>query len=148
MPEVIFQNNGIMPESREELRRFYGDIAKGLPSGQAKLHFCNLHGNGNRWLDTRFVTIFDPQGKPEAALISYLDMTDMHRKELVYERYQAAAEMDAMDSVGVMEANLTLNVMEHYDGALFDMDSQASQWNYDEALDYVIALRFNGEDQK
>ena len=119
VPEAVLAQGTVSAESVDEFTRFFQEIMDGAESGEAKLNLKLQGCEKRRWFDARFVSLFDSKGEMYASLISYLDITDAHEKELVHQ-HSIANTLPDKHTAAYMEVDLTSNRLEKYNGYLFE----------------------------
>ncbi len=113
----ILNSGKVLSESVESMESMFQSIQDGNPSGETKLHIMTKEGE-RRWLSLKYSTIYDGRHKPMAALISYKDITDLYEQEVAYLRYIQSVEDIGKRYVGLIEVNLTTDVIEKQGGHL------------------------------
>lgn len=135
--DVIFGMHN-MPESVEDYRRIFSEIKEGKPTGEAKIHI-NPSGEP-RWIDIKYSVIYDEDHTPKFAVLSVLDITESHEKELAYDRYLQTISHDVTsESVMIyLEADLTTGITEKQGGALLPDDFPAIGEKRSEVIQYIV----------
>ena len=117
MPESILQGELIAEESREDYRKFFAKIREGISPLSANIRLHKPSGD-SCWLRHESTTIFDEEGRPLQAIISYYDVTEQREKELAYEKWkQSVAQMDR-EKIRLFEYNLNQDQLESCFGGL------------------------------
>ena len=140
MPEHAIASGLVLPESVEDFRKAFRSIDSGAQSGGAKLRMRDAAGLPH-WIDMKFSAIPAENGS-RSAVISFLDITENHEKELAYERYtQAIRDGSAPDGpLAFFEADLTGNVLEKCGGALLPAGFPGPGADRDTAIAYIASM--------
>lgn len=136
--ESAIEKGAILPESVEDYRRIFSEIKEGKPTGEAKIHI-NPSGEP-RWIDIKYSVIYDEDHTPKFAVLSVLDITESHEKELAYDRYLQTISHDVTsESVMIyLEADLTTGITEKQGGALLPDDFPAIGEKRSEVIQYIV----------
>ncbi len=117
-PKSLLENNKILPESVDDYQTLFKNIDDGVPEAVTKIHVVGRSGKPC-WLDMRYTLIYDEGNTVDSAVISILDITEEHEKELVYERYkQNVASRKANEKTLYFDADLTADLIENIGGSL------------------------------
>ena len=124
--EAAIEDGRILPESVADYRRLFCEIRDGQRTGEAKIHMWDQSGI-LRWIDIKYSVIYDEVHMPKLAVLSILDITESHEKELAYDRYlQTINQNTASEGVIVyLEADLTTGITEKQGGTLLPADFPA-----------------------
>ncbi len=137
IPESLIERGVVLPESALDYRELHRMIHEGRPDGGARIHMCLQ--NVFCWMDMRYTTIYDDQQRPVFAVISLLDITDEHEKELAYERYrQTIIESAPPESLIYFETDLTANVVEREGGNVSFAHFPPYGCKHEDAVSYGI----------
>ena len=100
---------------------FYEDIMKGKKEGSVT--FRKLLSVGWRWITEHATTIYDEQGSPVSAIISYKDVTEQQEKELVYKKWQQSIEGRDPNTYTLFRCNLNKNsTFDIWEGSLIPVN--------------------------
>lgn len=112
-------------------------IRQGVPRGEMKAQIRGMN-NKQHWFDIHYSTIWNEQGQTLGAIISLMDVTQLHRQELAYERYQQS--LDGADRQGMfyLEVDLTADQVEHAGGSFLG-DSE-KEWLDHKSYTRVLEL--------
>ncbi len=138
MPESVIARGDVLPESVADYRRVFREIESGCPSGGAKVHVRMLDGTP-RWIDLKYSLIPNENGRPKTAVISFLDITESHEKELAYERYLQSIDEKAV-AEGVLlylEADLTTDLSEKTGSVALPEGFPANGCSRDEVVEFI-----------
>lgn len=123
-------------------------IRKGVPRGDMKAQIRGMN-NKRQWFDIHYSTIWNEHSEIIGAIVSLLDVTQLHRQELAYERYQQS--MDGADRQGMfyLEVDLTADQVEQAGGSLLG-DSE-KEWldhkSYSQVLEMLMGDLFTDENR-
>ena len=98
IPYGEVKNGSISPETESAYVEFFEAIRRGEKTGSAV--YQRRLSMGWRWINANFATVFDADGKPVSAVISYKDVTD---ERSAMENLQTKADTDPL--TGVMNRN-------------------------------------------
>lgn len=127
---------------------FYEAIKRGEKEGAVT--FRKLLSGGWRWITERSTTIFDEDGKPVSAIISYSDVTEQQEKELVYKRWQQSMEGKDPKSYALFQCNLTRNASyDVWEGELLSVrfDDSMKTFN-DRTIAYADQRVYEGDRER
>ncbi len=88
-PYSIFESESIASESLPDVKKFYNEIMQGKPHGcvdAISLFFPKV--GSFRWYTHEFTTIFNKDGKPTHAIITFSDITERIEKEKSYQKWR------------------------------------------------------------
>ena len=119
-PEGIIGRGRIDPDSVAALRQLFSDLhlhPKDRPAADVRLH---IHGRDGReqWFDLRSSVIADDAGQASGAVLSFLDITDQHTRELAYARYRQSVQESRDDRTLYFETDITADLVEQHGGRL------------------------------
>ncbi len=118
IPEGAIKRGDVMPDSVKDYREVFRKIKSGVPSGSLKLHMRASDG-APHWVDLKYSVLPDGAGQPQMAVLSFLDITADHERELAYERYRQTVLDDLKrDDVIYFDTDLTLDLVEVVGGKL------------------------------
>ena len=99
---------------------FYEDIMRGKKEGSVT--FRKLLSIGWRWITEHATTIFDEEGKPVSAIISYKDVTEQQEKELAYKKWQQSIDGRDPKTYTLFRCNLNRNsTFDLWEGSLISV---------------------------
>lgn len=136
--DAAIEEGRVLPESIDDYRRVFREIKEGKGSGEGKIHMWDQSGV-LRWIDIKYSVIYDEDHAPKLAVLSILDITESHEKELAYDRYLQTINQNAVtDNVIVyLEADLTTGITEKQGGALLPIDFPAIGKNRVEVIKHI-----------
>jgi len=124
-------------------------IRQGVPRGEMKAQI-RRRDNRQQWFDIHYSTIWNDQSNVIGAIISLLDVTQLHRQEIAYERYQLAMDEARQQGMFYLEVDLTSDQVDHAGGSLLG-DSE-KEWlnhkNYSHVLEMLIRDLFTDENRE
>ena len=78
-PECAIAEGEIKEDSVEAVAAFFDSILAGKPDGT--LRYQHRLNGAWRWLDARFFSVFSEDGRPESAVVSFRDVTELLQTE-------------------------------------------------------------------
>ena len=137
----------IAPECAEAYVGFYEGILRGKRTGAASFRCRTV--NGWRWMKANQSTIFDDAGRPVYAVVSYVDSTENHEKELAYERYRQTICQNTNADGGLVyfEADLTADINEKSGGSMLPAELLSRYGSRSAMLEYALN-HFMSEDER
>lgn len=123
--DEVEKNPFILPGSVEQVRKFFTAIHEGIPSGESKIHL-RLKDGEPRWYHFMYSTLFS-DNQPQKALISIMDITELHEQELAYLRYVQTINEGADGQLLYLESDLTDDRIDRLAGKLISSD----KWDFD-----------------
>lgn len=141
LPESGIQEGIILSDSVEDYRKIFRDMHAGKPEGGAKIHMRADDGSSH-WIDMKYSLIFNSSKKPVSAVISFLDVTQSHEKELAYERYQQTIVHNASEdsSLVYLESDVTADLVEKYGGSILTKTFPSTEHTRTDFIEYVIKM--------
>lgn len=118
IPESVIAAGIVAPDSISAHRAFYDAIFRGEREGSAVVSMLEKASGEFKWYHFDFTTIFDDEGKPAQAIISFYDITLQRQKELAFRRWQQSYDAIPKSATNYYEYNLTNDVFEHSEGAM------------------------------
>ena len=139
IPEADIEGGHILPESIDEYRQVFQDMRAGKPGGKARIHMVDDRGN-QRWFELCYSLVFTAEGKPKSAVISYLNITADHEKELAYHRYQQTIQLNSGkdSSLIYLESDITADVIEKQGGRALPPDLTTAGRSRTEVLEHIV----------
>lgn len=137
-PNAFIKHGIVAQESVETLRKSYVAIRGGEP-----VYTCTMRmmvpGGDFRWLSMNSTTIFDDDGVPKTAIMSYVDVTEQREKEIAYERWSQSLRARPPEEYTQYVCNLTRDTEhEEVSGSLLDFEFSPEADTFDaKARDYV-----------
>ena len=148
VPETIIAHGVVLPESIEDYRRVFREIDGGSAGGNARLHMYDDSGTA-RWVDLKYSVIFAGDGSPKSAVLSFLDITESHEKELAYKRYlQTIGQKSAEGELIYFEGDLTANTTEKHGGLRLPLAVTDAAADRDVIIGYVVDHHVAAEEQE
>ncbi|MEG2410972.1 MAG: sensor domain-containing diguanylate cyclase [Erysipelotrichaceae bacterium] len=117
VPNCINHSDWFTNEAKKQLITFYENLIKGDATSKTIVRFSktNLKDSWN-WFQFDGSNIYDKNGKPEYAVISFIDVSDQYEKELEFERMSKRINALSKGALLYFEANLTKMKIERYGG--------------------------------
>lgn len=139
--DTLEQNEYVLPESREEVKRFFGDIHRGVPSGELNIHIKLIDGQP-KWYHFKYSTIFEG-GKPITAVISIEDITESHEHYLSHLQNIQAMEHDADSYLMYIESDLVEDRIDSIRGSLITEEESQGTYTHNEFGTLIISKKFD-----
>ncbi len=114
---TLFDLSLIHPEYVVLLGDFINLIRSGEKNGSLKLNMTCLDGV-DRWFDIRFTSLPNEQNQPVGAVISLLDITAQHDREISHERYRQTLDNALSNESVFFEIDLSANKVEKQLGVI------------------------------
>lgn len=119
--KMIVDSRMVFVDSVDQIVSFNRAMQSGIQnSGETKLHIRTLDDK-ERWFDVRFSSIKSSINSAPGIVLSFLDITDEHERELIFERYKENTDSLKRKSVVFFEADLTDDIIEDEGGSFKDM---------------------------
>ncbi|MDO4565937.1 MAG: diguanylate cyclase [Oscillospiraceae bacterium] len=135
----------VLEESRAQLKAVLADIYSGKPEGETRLRITASNGEP-RWFEVRYSLIPRDGEAPASALISFLDISDTHERELAYARYKQSVDSNSKENVLYYEADLDNDRIEKTGGSHLDLIPLKEGQPYSEAVERLRELYFSEAD--
>ncbi len=131
MPQGMLTLGKIAPESEKTYSDFYEDIVRGKNNGS--MIFRSLLPIGWRYLEGSYSTVFDSGGKPDFAVVSFIDTTERVEQEAIVRKWRQSIESRRPESYSLFCCNLSKD-------ASYDTEAGALMHG---VFDAVETLSFN-----
>lgn len=118
VPDSIISSGMVAPDSVDAFKGFFNAIYDGQREGSAVVSMYDANTGEYRWYHFDFTSIFDDNGKPVQAIISFYDVTLQRQKELAFRRWQQSFNAIPKSAAMYYEYNLTSDVLEHEEGEM------------------------------
>lgn len=142
---ALDENSAVLPESTENVKRFFSEIHGGVPFSELKLH-VRLDDGALRWYQFYSSSIFT-DGKPVTALISVEDITESYEREIAYRQHVQAVTEHRENSLLYLEACLICQRVENLSGQLpIDPDVNVAEIPYSQFGTRFLAPHFRFDD--
>ena len=147
MPDNFISQGLVEPESVENYRSFYQRIYAGEPTGDTIIS-CHMRNMPDQvlWYRIAFTSVFDDQGKPSSAVITYEDLMEQRTREIAGAWKQLNLLAVPEKKYVIAEYNLTKNRILSQVGGLFAAMPEFVT-GYDEINAFVIANFIYEEDK-
>lgn len=116
VPDGAIDSGIVAQESAADYARFFKDMLDGKPEGHASVKLRTTTKNAYSWFNADYSLVYDTDGSPITAILTYFDSTDLHEREVAYERWARTYEQKRENCVAYYEFNLTADVLEKYEG--------------------------------
>jgi len=115
-PDSLFRAGIILPESILDAMQFYQDMQSGVhKSGSVELHVRKAGGTA-RWFAADYTLALSERKETSFCIITFSDNTEMHEKELAYEKLQKDLKDYITGNRNYQEVDLTDDIVEHRGG--------------------------------
>ena len=142
--EEVPNNPFVLPDSIEEVKNFFASIHQGIPSGECKIHL-RLENGEPRWYHFKYSSLY-AGGEPETALISIMDITELHEQELAYRRYVQALDGGADGLLMYIESDLTDDRIEKLAGQMLSGGERNVQCSHTDFGRMLLEVKFTFEE--
>ncbi|MEG0265489.1 MAG: sensor domain-containing diguanylate cyclase [Erysipelotrichaceae bacterium] len=135
VPNCINDSDWMTNSSKKKMISFYENLIKGDATSKTivKLMKNKINDNWN-WCQFDGSNIYDKDGKPKYAVISFMEITEQYEKELEFERMRKRINSFSKGSLLYFEANLMKMKIERYGGSWI----QNLNINFDEDLTILL----------
>ena len=116
VPDGAIESGIVAQESAADYARFFKDILDGRPEGHTSVKLRTTTKNAYSWFNADYSLVYDTDGSPITAILTYFDSTDLHEREVAYERWARTYEQKRENCIAYYEFNLTADVLEKYEG--------------------------------
>ncbi len=114
---TLFNLSMVHPEFVVPMGDFLNLIRSGENNGSLKLQMTCLDGI-ERWFDVRFTSLPSEDGGPVGAVVSLLDITAQHDREISHERYRQTIDTALSNESVFFEIDLSSNTVEKQIGVI------------------------------
>lgn len=131
----------VMPDSENNLNEFFKNLLGGALHSEIKLHMKGIDGVP-RWYDICATVIRKEDGHRSGAVISMMDITSQHEKEMAYAMYIQDLEGNKNKQLYI-EADITANVIEKISGSNnISFESFTMGMAYEQVMNGIIKSNF------
>ena len=117
-PDVLMNSDLVAHDSVPAIRTLFDSVYNGETEGSIIVSMRDRDSEEYRWYHFDFTSIFDSEGNPAQAIISYYDITLQRQKELAFQRWQQSFNAKPKYATNYFEYNLTDDVFEHEEGEM------------------------------
>lgn len=126
---------------------FYERIARG--EKECSVTFQKLLTTGWRWMTERATTLFDRDGKPVSAIITYVDVTDQMEKEGIFSKWQQSLKDRLDSSYTLIRCNISkIQALDSREGSLIDFITPDEPRSFDEIIQLYAEQGVLSEDRQ
>ena len=143
--EDHFKKQFLSEESKIRLEQMLRNIHEGLLHGETKIRVREPEKE-DRWLDLKYSTLYDGDGKAIAAIITYQDITEHHRHELAYLRQKQAMEQGEKH-LGLLEVDITADIIELQSGRMAPPGVRMEGKSLTAFAKQMVEMKFMEEDK-
>lgn len=119
IPMSILDTGIVSNESKDKFLSFFQNIVTGKRSGNCQVSLKVKKDGEFLWYQFNFTTVFDSDGYPSQAIISFYDINNLHEKEVAFERWQQTFDKIPKERMSNYGFNLSDNAVENIEGELF-----------------------------
>ena len=148
VPDSVIQGLDIADETTADYLRFYRDMLAGQPEGHTSVRMFAPDQNRYVWYIADYSLVYSDGGEPITAIITYSDSTELHEREIAYERWFTAYEQRRKDSIAYYEFNLSADVLETFEGQTKDSIPEDCQQTLEALTHYTSEHFVLPEDRK
>lgn len=116
VPDDAIESGIVSQESADDYIRFFKDMQDGRPEGHTSVKLRTSTQNAYSWFNADYSLVYDTDGAPITAILTYFDSTELHEREMAYERWAKTYEQKRENCIAYYEFNLTADVLEKYEG--------------------------------
>lgn len=116
VPDDAIDSGIVAQESAADYTRFFKDMLDGKPEGHTSVKLRTTTKTAYSWFNADYSLVYDTDGSPITAILTYFDSTDLHEREVAYERWSKTYEQKRESCIAYYEFNLTADVLEKYEG--------------------------------
>ncbi|MCI9296871.1 MAG: diguanylate cyclase [Clostridiales bacterium] len=124
------------PDTREEYFRFYHDMLAGKPQGEVVIHYRKKEVYS--WYHCTFSMVYDREGKPLHALVSFENINEQREREMAYKKWSQYYQEQLKNAVAYYECSLKGDYLEHIGEDAAQQLPDHLFRSYDGALDYLL----------
>ncbi len=135
----------VFKDSRDALHELFVKTENGEPTEGIKLHLKDTNGR-EKWFDLRGTPVYENGRFLNSAVMSLLDITDLHEREVVYARYLQTIGADHPDKAMYFETDLTANIVEKAGGALLKDAGRYEGGRHDDTVEALIKRAVKDKD--
>lgn len=143
--QTLLDLDFIGKSSIEKHRELFTKIHRGDASGSVVLQLYAQDLSAFRWYHVDFTTVYDQEGYPNQAVMSFYDITQQREKELAYERMRQEASAVPQKQITTFACNLTQNEIDESGGRL--INDLASEQDFDAYTEAYALLTHPNEQQ-
>jgi diguanylate cyclase (GGDEF)-like protein len=106
MPDSFVAAGNVAEESVPDIRIFFSDMIAGKPNGSCAASLRNRDGSYS-WYRIDYAMIYSDRNEPLQAVVSFLDISEQHQRELAYQKWKQRYAGMSAGSMSLYECNLT-----------------------------------------
>ncbi len=147
MPYAMLRRGVISPDTEKAYIDFYDDILSGGRSGRGLFQFRRPEGWS--WLEASYTSAFTGDGKPDFAVISYVDVTEQLEMEAIYKKWQQSLLERDPESYSLFCCNLNKNASyDTEEGRLLHKAFDSDTLSFNQRAQYYAQRRVCPEDRE
>ena len=113
LPESVINSGAIFPESVDDYRQLYVDLRSGKKNCSCVVKVVNNNVKGYAYVEMKYTSIFDENGKPYIALGTSLNVTEEHEREINYQQTQNNFDQIISNCIAAYCVNLAKDKCEY-----------------------------------
>lgn len=144
--ESMLRSGFVYPDSADSLQKLFNLADSGLASYDLRIHVRDENSR-EKWFDCRCSPIIKRGEFLHAAVISLLDITEQHEREVIYARYCQTIDAGHADKLMFFETDLTTNTVVKAGGKLLPSSLHFEGRANDEVVQELLmyGVRAEGE---
>ena len=137
----------ISKDTQDAYIHFFESILHG--EKEAAASFRKRLKGGWRWINARATAIFNDEGEPVSAIISYSDVTEQREKEAVYSRWQNSLKDRPEDSYTLFRCNISKGAsFDSRNGSLLTVVYHDKAKSFDQLTDEYVTQYVYADDRE
>ncbi len=144
--EIFAQGDFILPDSRNAAEQMVNEIHKGVPFGVSNIHVL-MPDASQRWLEFKYSCLSDGE-TPEAAVISFSDVTERHEHELAYLQYTQSIASGAANELLFIESCLTEDKVQQLEGQVLTEEEKQMRDSHAQLVQLLRDKNYRIEDRR
>lgn len=146
LPDCMVEQGHVARESIDDYIDFYQRIINGEPSGESVVCFKNNKG-AFCWYHGIFSMVYDHNGQPRHAVVSFEDVSIQRDREMAYEKWSQYYQTQLTNAIACYECNLTKNLFDRIEGPFQEDIPKEVRSSYDTVFAYVVGNLVYEEDR-
>lgn len=142
--DTLADNQYVLPESREEVKKFFDNIHSGVPYGELNIHIKLLDGE-LKWYHFKYSSIFEG-GRPVTAVISIEDITEIHEHYLAHLQNIQSFGKDGDSYLLYVESDLIEDRIDSIKGRLITKEDMGRTYTHKQLGNMLVNEKFSIHD--
>lgn len=140
LPGRAIDEHLVFPEDAETFRQFFVSIHQEQSRGTARFRLQTQQTNTYRWFEGRFALLSVAAEDAPLAVVSLLDIDDIHEKEITYNRYQSVIVDSIRHNLAYLEVDLSTNTVIKQGGETFRPIDNFEGWSFDDVMRSIAQI--------